>query len=1447
MFLVAYIPNFVNQPGVVSADNKLYLFTDPGRFLVQSSQMWDPTNALGTVTHQHIGYLLPLAPFYWLFTTIGSPIWFTERIWTGSLLFFAGLGVYRFTRVLKLGRSTQLVASFFYMLSPYSLQYLNRISDILLTWSALGWMMAFVVLSAHKGKWRYPAAFALVVAVVGGTNGSSIIYVGIGPVAWLIYAAYFSKEIKPLKALVVALRIAVLTLAVSIWWAVALWVEAGFGLNILKFTETVPAVASTSLASEAIRGLGYWFYYGQSALGSWVPSSVGYQEHIWLILVSFAVPAIAIYSAVRIKWKMKGFFIALLFTGLVASVGTHPFSSPSIWGRAVSWFMLNTTAGFALRSTDRATPLIILSLAILLGCGMEALYAKCRSLGQLKKYKRILIAVLALLVLNLAALWDGQLIPPQYQHPETFPSYYYQAANYLDSQTNKTRVLVEPGTDTAVYRFGTTIDPILPGIMSRDSVEREQLPQGTTASVDLQDAIDQPLQEGVANPNTYGDMARLISAGDMVLQSNLAYEDYGLPEPQQTWQLFSKNPKRLSSPIPFGKPVPNVAKSNTLVLFGQQQLSLPPNAPWPAPLEVFPVPNARPIVRAESTSMPLIIDGGGSGLVNSSSAGLLAGNPTVFYSGTYAGSSKGQQQLKSLASKGADLVITDTNRKSARRWAGTIQDVQGYTETATETNNPTDYSNAPLNLFPQAGSDAQTVTELHGIASVEASAYGNQVSYEPYQRPAMALDGNTDTSWAYSLDAYSTNQWWQVSLINPVTENHITLTQVLDGTPIYSINKVTITFDGSSPITASLGAESRTPKGQTINFPMRSFTTLRITIDGVTTTGNKTGVTDVGFSEVGISGIKAVEVVRTPIDLLQTLGTASNNDRLSIVLNRWRVGPVPPRPDPEATLARDIWLPTERTFAVTGTVAINASTPDEVVDSILGRPGSNGSGMVARSSGRLPGFLDSRASMAFDGNSSTSWSPGSGLNQQIGAWVELDLPNTTSFSHLNFVVDADNHHSVPTSITLSTEQGLRFIKLPKVTSENPVGHTVSMSINFPAITGRRIRITIDSVQKFYGQDVPNQPFYVMPVGIAEVGIPGETMPPVPTNLPTSCNSNLLTVNGVPVSVELKGTTTQASSGGEIPFIGCGNSNTGVSMGPGDAIVEGNPPTNTGINLDSVTLDSAPGGGIGTIVSPGEIAPAPSPKETALGTMLNSTATSYNAKIVSNGQPFWLVLGESQDKGWSATLSNGQVLGQSTLIDGYANGWLVKPPPGKQTLYVHFYFAPQSYVWLSLILGAIFVALCLVILLFTRRSRHVSAYDAVDAPTLDDRIFFNLKLLSTKKKLGLSLAFGLAVTIFTTPLTGLSAAVLAFGSLNVLKTSRSLSKVIFALILMVGIYVAGMQLLFNYLPGDGWPSNFELGGTLTWIAIIALVVYHLMTQRFLDKDTSSSSLKMPNEV
>src|SRR5690606_20605956 len=143
-------------------------------------------------------------------------------------------------------------------------------------------------------------------------------------------------------------------------------------------------------------------------------------------------------------------------------------------------------------------------------------------------------AVLAAL-LALPPLWTGQFVAENLRRPEAIPGYWEEAAAHLERGGHDTRVLVVPGTDFASYRWGNTVDPVLPGLLDRPSVQRELIPYGSPASANLLNAFDLRLQERTADPDSIAAIARLMRAGDVLVQSDLQYERYNTPRPRNLW------------------------------------------------------------------------------------------------------------------------------------------------------------------------------------------------------------------------------------------------------------------------------------------------------------------------------------------------------------------------------------------------------------------------------------------------------------------------------------------------------------------------------------------------------------------------------------------------------------------------------------------------------------------------------------------------------------------------------------------------------------------------------------------------------------------------------------------------------------------------------------------------------------------------------------------------
>ena len=1459
----AYVPLLATKPGILADDTKQYLYLDPGRLLSSAMSVWDPSIAAGTVTHQNIGYLFPQGPFYWLFAQLGVPMWVAQRLWMGTLVFAAGAGVRYLAKTLGLNGPGAVVAGLAYALSPYFLQYIQQASAILLPWSGLGWLVAFAVLAVRRGGWRYPALFAFVVALVGATNATSLIYAGIAPVAWLFYAVFVLRDAPARRAFSAGVKMGVLSLGVSLFWIAGLRVEGAYGVNVLKYTETLPAIAGTSLASEVVRGLGYWYFYGSDRLGPWKQAAVRLEESAWLLATSFAVPALGVVGAIFSRWRAKAFFVLLILVGVVLAVGMHPYPDPSVLGRVLKAFMSRSSVGLALRSSDRATPLVVLGFAVLLGVGASALWSRFPRIGL-----GTACALAAVVVANSAPFLEGGAVAQNFERPEKIPSYYAQAARYLDAQGDSTRVLIEPGQNFAAYDWGTLFDTIWPGIMTRPEVLREQTIQGSYPTTDLLQAFDLTLQQGTYEPSTLAPIARLFSAGDVVLQSNLAYWRYNTPRPQETWALFNPPPAGIGKPVTFGKALANVAPAQYSLL-DEEALALSPDAPWPPPIAVFPVSDPRPVYRAEPAAAPLVIDGSGAGVVAAAAAGLLADNPTIFYAGTLDDNAK---LLHEVVTPAAQLVLTDSNRKVLERWSS-VGDNIGETLPAVSEPSTPDPTSVALPIFAHVGLEGQSVTVYSGARYVTASSYGNPITLTPEDRPSQAFDGNTETAWSVAAFSGASGNWLQVRLDHPVTTDHLNLVQVLGSSVNRWITRVTVELDGGHAIGATLTSASRHAGGQTIRFPKRTFSTLRITVDGTTWSGRQSmqGASGVGFSEVRIPTVSVGETVQMPSDLLRVLGDSSLSHRLTLVMTRDRVSATPPRSDPELAMSRTFWLPTTRTFSLSGTARVSALIPDNVIDSILGGPKVFG-GAVIGSNERLPGDLNARAVFAFDGNPKTFWSPGFDGPAQIGAWMQASLTHSISFNHLDLKVIADGRHSVPTEIRITTNTGGdELVPLPTVRDRKAVNSVVSVPISFPQLSGTTIRITIEAVRQVKTMNWYTQKPIVMPVGIAEIGLPGVHFTPEPTSakIPSVCTPKLLRIDGRPVWLKISGTVGAAEKLRGLTVSGCGPDANGIVLGPGNHTLDAAWGKTTGWDLDRVVLDSAPGGAVLPPLADGSAQPASgtigTPATSFLPTptvrVLGSTATSAKLEVQGATRPFWLVLGESLNAGWEATWRGGRSLGAPQLIDGYANGWYVSPQRSS-TFVVTLEFAPQGIVTPAVIASGAMLALCLFLGFvpigpirrrLRRRgprsaekqvvepaggtvtadpgswdatpTRH-SQTSALDAsPILGSPLATSGEPPKLLTCILVAAACGAIAMVVLPPSWAASiagaTAVLAIAGLRWSRARSVLSLSAVGCIGAAGAVTVFDQVRHHYPPGSAWPHNFETAGVLAFVGVVAL--------------------------
>ncbi len=167
-----------------------------------------------------------------------------------------------------------------------------------------------------------------------------------------------------------------------------------------------------------------------------------------------------------------------------------------------------------------------------------------------------------------------------------------------------------PGSDFASYRWGNTVDPITPGLTDRPYVARELIPYGTPETNDLLNALDGRIQEGLIDPDAIAPIARLMSAGDILLRSDLQVDRYNLVRPKQMELLLNPPPQGIGAPTGYGT---SLGPPLDYPLLDEKALALPAGTRDPAPVEVFPVDGAPSIVRAQPVADPLVVAGGGDG------------------------------------------------------------------------------------------------------------------------------------------------------------------------------------------------------------------------------------------------------------------------------------------------------------------------------------------------------------------------------------------------------------------------------------------------------------------------------------------------------------------------------------------------------------------------------------------------------------------------------------------------------------------------------------------------------------------------------------------------------------------------------------------------------------------------------------------------------------------
>ena len=1365
LLVISYVPIFLTQPGKVSADTKTYLFLNPGELLSEASSLWSSSFGAGTVTHQYIGYLWPMGPYFWLMETIGIPDWIAQRFWWGSLIFLAAYGTYRLARALGIHNNYVLLAALSYGLSPYGLHYLARLSGILLPWVGFPWLLLCVIRARQESGWKWPARCALVIGTIGTVNATTLFFIILGLAIWLCADA-LSGFTRWRDAVKTFFLLGLGSVGVSLWWLTSLVMQSSFGLPILRYSETYETVAKASLPQELLRGLGYWFFYGDEYAGRWIGPSAPYMSNSVVIVAGFILVGIALVSLAATKVPYRIHLSLLTLVGLGVAVGAAPLSDSSPYGRIFD-VVVNNESGFALRSTPRAMPLVLLALALATASGLHSCTTRLASHHnrhiRLWLSKAVVAVVLGAIMVNNFPWFTQRAMTDIITRDENLPTYWTQAATAIDTQrdadTGFGRTYEFPAANFADHWWGGTVDPILPGLIASEYVAKEMIPQGSEATTDLLSAFESTLVDGRPNMEVLGELAAILSANTTTWRSDIAYDHHLTARPEYLAPALARTPP---GPSLFTGPVIDTSQRAAIVdetWFGNTQI---PQYPL---LQVWKIPYARPLLTLSNPNDVVTVVGSGEGVINALSAKVLTSRDTFVYAGTRDYMPTTLQQFPI-----SQLIVTDTNRSAQRQWSSIAQQT-GRTERADEFTSPpsarvpTDQRLNPFtdNYRITVPIEHMTLSRLIGdVARVQASTYGHPVVLTPEARPENVIDNDKRTSWVVGVRSRAVDEWIHIDYRTPVTASSMKMdlsTRQPGGRIIESA--ILELFDSSGAV---LNSTSFTPGNNdevNVSFPSTTFTTAKITItqESLSRLVDYSTAPGIAIGEISFPGIRSAEYIVLPTSAQSLFANAQQS---AIVLTRQSIDPsIPHRADMELNLQRIVSLPATQTFTMSGVARLSGRASESILSSVTNLN-------LARSNQHMFGSAQSIASFAFDGDRTTAWT--TPLDQAVGSEIFFSLNASGNAEQLRLQVVDDRFHSVPQRVTVTDASGNPFML--SLTGENGVlSAPLDSAVQFPLKS-----LTIDEVQSRTFRNYFTRQPRELPVAITEIDL-GINNPLRVASINSQCRTDLLEINDIPIALRIVATDNIFDTTQSFKVESCQS----LTLQPGENFIRTAKGLDTGVDLDQLVLTTP------EFVDTSTYAPI---------TVTSREPTRITATIQTN-EPRVVSFGQSINRGWKATLrtANGSVdLGTPFVVQGYANGWWV-PESGELVLE----WTPQRFVLGSLVISLLCATGLLLLAFWRPRKQHAlnPATDSIHRVSLSQPVMVIFA--------GLVIAFAGILPAFVAGL--------------LLLVSRRLNQYVIGILVMViaGVIVI-QQSRFGYPPTLDWPLRFADLTALTWLAV-----------------------------
>ena len=196
-----------------------------------------------------------------------------------------------------------------------------------------------------------------------------------------------------------------------------------------------------------------------------------------------------------------------------------------------------------------------------------------------------------------------------------------------------------------------------------------------------------------------------------------------------------------------------------------------------------------------------------------------------------------------------------------------------------------------------------------------------------------------------------------------------------------------------------------------------------------------------------------------------------------------------------------------------------------------------------------------------------------------------------------------------------------------------------------------------------------------------------------------------------------------------------------------------------------------------------------------------------------------------------TTSDGTDLGEPTLVNGYANGWLVDPAEVGSDVTIDIDWTPQRMVWIGLALSALGVLACLALILLPllRRHRGATQEPAEPGEPGDDALPMGASplhrdgpVLSLASSLIAGVVAGVLGLLFGSLVLGAVLGLLTFVAARVSWGQVVLRATSIGMFAAAAGFIVLKQYRNDYVVDFNWVGRFETAHAWALLAVFALV-------------------------